>query len=189
MTNGGMRAHDGRMSADSAALLSAVLLLGVALFTATGGGNYQRFAAMLLAALAAAYLSRQPGLAAAAGLIALPLSGAALGLSALARAGAKLPQLPATLVLAAALACGLGALFTGTVMAALLPLALGGVAMIAANLKHGIGMAAMAGLLILCAACAAISDGLGTASMSLLAAGLFGASIPIPKFARTSRQH
>lgn len=159
-------------------LIAAVLLLGTALFTAvSGGGNYLRFAAMLLAALAAAYLSRQPGLAAAAGLIALPLSGAALGLSALARAGTKLPQLPATLALAGALASGLGALFTGTVMAALLPLALGGIAMIAASLKSGAGIAAMAGFLILCAACAGISDGLGAASLSLLAAGLFGANI------------
>lgn len=166
------------MPVDSVALISAVLLLGVALFTAvSGGGNYLRFAAMLLAAPAAAYLSRQPGLAAAAGLIALPLSGAALGLSALARAGTKLPQLPATLVLAGALACGLGALFTGTVMAALLPLALGGIAMSAAGLKDGFSLPAMAGFLILCAAGAGISDGLGAASLSLLAAGLFGANL------------
>jgi hypothetical protein len=185
---GGAR-HDGRMPVDSVALVSAVLLLGVALFTAvSGGGNYLRFAAMLLAAVAAAYLSRQPGLAAAAGLIALPLSGAALGLSALARAGTRLPQLPATLLLAGALACGLGALFTGTVMAALLPLAFGGIAMTAASLKNGFSLAAMAGFLVLCAACAALSDGLGAASLSLLAAGLFGASLPIPKFAKVSRQ-
>lgn len=165
------------MSPDSAALLAAILLLGTALFTAVHGGNYLRFAAMLLAAVAAAYLSRQPGLAAAAGLIALPLAGAALGLSALARAGVKLPQLPATLVLAGAFASGLGALFTGTVMAALLPLALGGIAMTAASLKDGFSLAAMAGFLILCAAAAGFSDGLGAASLSLLAAGLFGANI------------
>jgi hypothetical protein len=165
------------MAIDSS-LIAAVLLLGTALFTAVGGGgNYLRFAAMLLAALAAACLSRQPGLAAAAGLIALPLSGAALGLCALARAGARLPQLPATLLLAGALACGLGALFTGTVMAALLPLALGGIAMIAASLKGGVAIAAMAGFLVLGAACAGLSDGLGAASLSLLAAGLFGANL------------
>src|SRR5690349_6401227 len=117
------------MAIDSS-LIAAFLLLSVALFTAcSGAGNYLRFAAMLSAALAAACLSREPGLSAAAGLIALPLPGAALGLSALARAGRRLPQLPATLALAGALGAGLGALFTGAVMAALLPLALGGVAM------------------------------------------------------------
>lgn len=166
------------MSADSIASISALLLLGVALFTAwNGSGNYLRFAAMLFAALAAAYLSHLPGLAAAAGLIALPLAGAALGLSALARAGIRLPQLPATLTLAAALASGLAALLGGVVMAALLPLALGGVAILIANLRRGAFIAALPGILIVAAASAAISDGLGTASLSLLAAGLFGATL------------
>ena len=165
------------MSPDSVALIAALLLLAVALFTAwSGGGNYLRFAAMLLAALAAAWLSRLPGLAAAAALIALPLAGAALGLSALARGGARLPQLPATLVLAGALGAGLAALFTGTVMAALLPLALGGGAMVLTNLRSGALLAALSGVLIVAAASAGLSDGLGAASFSLLSAGLFGAT-------------
>lgn len=166
------------MAPDSVALISAVLLLGVALFTAwNGGGNYLRFAAMLCAAVAAAYLSRLPGLAAAAALLALPMTGAALALSALAHAGARLPQLPATLVLAGALGAGLAALLTGTAMAALLPLALGGVAMAIANLRGGAPVAALSGFLIVAASCAGISDGLGAASLGLLAAGLFGSNL------------
>jgi hypothetical protein len=170
-----MRAMIVRMAIDSF-LIAAVLLLGVALFTAwNGGGNYPRFAAMLCAALATAYLTGVPGLAAAAGLIALPLSGAALGLSAFARTGRRLPQLPATLVLAGALGGGIAALFTGAVMAALLPLAAGGIAMLIAYLRHGAIIPALSGFLIVAAASAGISDGLGAASLGLLAAGLFGA--------------
>ena len=163
------------MAIDSS-LIAAFLLLGVALFAAwSGAGNYLRFAAMLCAALAAACLSRQPDLAAAAGLIVLPMTGAALGLSALARAGRKLPQLPATLALAGALGAGLGALFTATVMAALLPLALGGVAMTIAGMRCGAIVPALSGFLVLGCACAAVSDGLGAASFGMLGAGLFGA--------------
>jgi hypothetical protein len=165
------------MAIDSS-LIAALLLLGVALLTAwSGSGNYLRFAAMLCAALAAAWLTGIPGLAAAAGLIVLPLAGAALGLSALARAGQRMPQLPATLVLAGTLGSGLAALLMGVVMAALLPLALGGLVMSIAGLRRGARRSAMAGFLILAAAAAGVSDGLGAASLSLLAAGLFGAGL------------
>jgi hypothetical protein len=165
------------MAIDSS-LIAALLLLGVALFTAwTGAGNYLRFAAMLCAALAAACLSRQPGLAAAAGLIVLPLTGAALGLSVLARAGRKLPQLPATLALAGAFGGGLAALFSGAVMAALLPLALGGVTIVIVCLRSGAFVASVSGLLVAAAAASGVSEGPGAACLSLLAAGLFGAGL------------
>jgi hypothetical protein len=150
----------------------------VALFTAwSGRGNYLRFAAILCAALAAGYLTAIPGLAAAVGLIALPLSGVALGLSALARAGTRLPQLPATLVLAGALGAGIAALFTGAVMAALLALAAGGIAIIIGCLKSRALVASLSGFLVVAAAASGVSEGLGAASLSLLAAGLFGAGI------------
>lgn len=165
------------MAIDSS-FVAAVVLLGVALFAAVAGhGNYLRFAAMLCAALAAAFLARVPGLAAAAALIALPLSGAALGLSALARAHRPVPPLLASLALASALVAGLGALFTGLVTASLLPLALGGIGAGFAGLQRKSLIAVSAGFLLAAAACAGWSDGLGAASLSLLAAGLLGVAI------------
>jgi hypothetical protein len=108
-------------------LAAAAILLIVTLFAGRPGtGNYLRFAAILLAALALAALSDIRGLASAAALIVLPLSGAAMGLSALARTRRRAPQLVAACALASALTAGLFALFTGLVTAALLPLALGG---------------------------------------------------------------
>ncbi len=76
--------------------------------------------------------------------------------------------------LAAALFAGLFALFTGVVTAALLPLAFGGVAM----LLSGRIFTMLPGLLLLAAACAGLSAGLGAALLSLLAAALFGAAQP-----------
>ena len=64
--------------------------------------------------------------------------------------------------LAAALFAGLFALFTGVVTAALLPLAFGGVAM----LLSGRIFTMLPGLLLLAAACAGLSAGLGAALLS-----------------------
>jgi hypothetical protein len=153
---------------------ASLLLIAAAVFSARPGtGNYLRFAAILCAALAAALLSRVAGLGAAAALVALPLAGAALGLSALARTRRRAPPLAASMALAASLTAGLFAFFTGMVTAALLPLALGGVAM----LLSGRVFAMLSGLLLLAAACAGLSAGLDAALLSLLAASLFGAGL------------
>ena len=155
-------------------VVSAVLLLVAALFAGRPGtGNYLRFAAILCAALALAVLSRIEALAAATALVALPLAGVALGLSALARAGRKLPPLLASIALAGALLAGLVAFFTGSVMPVLLPLALGGVAM----LVSGRIFAMLSGALLLAAASAGLAAGLEAGLLSLLAAALLGAGL------------
>ena len=81
--------------------------------------------------------------------------------------------LVASMALAAALTAGLFAFFTATATAALLPLALGGVAMIAS----GRIFAMLSGLLLLASACAGWSAGLSAPLLTLLAASLFGAGL------------
>lgn len=155
-------------------LIAAMLLLGASLFAGRSGtGDYLRFAAMLSSALALAVLSRVEGLAAAAALVTLPLAGAALGLSALARAGRRSPPLLACLLLALALASGLSALFTGMAAPALLPLALGGLAMLLA----GRPVTMLSGLLLLAASSAGLGEGMGAGLLALLAAALTGAGL------------
>lgn len=156
-------------------LIAAMLLLGASLFAGRSGtGDYLRFAAMLSSALALAVLSRVEGLAAAAALVTLPLAGAALGLSALARVGRRSPPLLACLLLALALASGLSALFTGMAAAALLPLALGGLAML---LAAGRPVTMLSGLLLLAASSAGLGEGMGAGLLALLAAALTGAGL------------
>jgi hypothetical protein len=155
-------------------LAAAAILLIVTLFAGRPGtGNYLRFAAILLAALALAALSDIRGLASAAALIVLPLSGAAMGLSALARTRRRAPQLVAACALASALTAGLFALFTGLVTAALLPLALGGAAMLATGRIFSM----LSGLLLVAAACAGWGGGVGAPLLGLLAASLYGAGL------------
>ncbi len=172
-----------------ATLIAAILLLGAALFAGrTGTGNYLRFAAILCAALALAVLSRVGGLAAAAALVALPLAGAALGLSALARAGRKCPPLLAAFALAAALFAGLATIFIGTVTPVLVPLAFGGVAM----MLSGRIIFIASGLLLLAAASAGLSEGLGAGLLAFVAVSLLGAGLyrrvskMTPSFAQAS---
>ena len=118
-----------------------------------------------------------PGLDHAVALMILPLGGATLGLFALARFGRKLPALPATLLLGSSLACGIGALLGGSAIIALLPLALGGVAVIFASLHRMALIAALSGMLLFAAACAFTIAGTSAATISLLAAALFGLSV------------
>jgi hypothetical protein len=75
------------------------------------------------------------------------------------------------------LACGLDALLDGTTIPALLPLALGGLAVIFAGLHRMALIAAISGMLLFAAACAFTIAGATTATLSLLAAALFGLSI------------
>ena len=161
-------------------LIAAVMLLAAALFAGRSGtGNYLRFAAILCAALAVALLSPLEGLAVAAAMFALPLVGVALGLSALARMRRPAPALVASLALAAALACGLGAIFTATVTPVIAPLALGGVVMMISARP----VLMLSGVLLLAAASAGLGEGLGAGLVSLLAAALLGAGL----YSRVSR--
>ena len=166
------------MSLEDPDIIAALLLLAVALLAGRGGA-YLRFAAMLFAALALACCAQiyVPGLDHAVALMILPLGGATLGLFALARFGRKLPALPATLLLTASLACGLGALLEGTAILALIPLALGSLAVIFASLHRMALIAAFSGMLLFAAACAFTIAGTSVATLSLLTAALFGLSV------------
>jgi hypothetical protein len=167
------------VSIEAPDMIAALLLLAVAL-SAGRGSAYLRFAAMLFAALALGCCAQiqVPGLGRAVALIILPLGGATLGLFALARFGRKLPALPATLLLAASLACGLGALLLDdAAILALVPLALGGLAVIFASLHRMALIAAFSGMLLFAGACAFTIAGTSAATLSLLAAALFGLSV------------
>jgi hypothetical protein len=168
---------------DSSLLIAAALLLGASVFAwRAGPHDYLRFAAILFAALAVAAVLQSgvpglaPALADAVALIVMPLGGAALGLFAVARFAKPLPPLAATAALAASLCGGIAALVTGDPLAALLPLALAGVAIVFAALYRLAPVAALSGGLLFAGACAFAGDGAGRAALSLFAAGLFGLS-------------
>lgn len=164
------------MALDST-LMAAALLLGASLYAALGGsGVYLRFAAMLCAALALARLVQPllPGLGGAVALPVLPLAGVALGLCAIARCGKPLPALPATLALMAALGGGLLALFGASLLFALAPLLLGGLAVTVAALRRGTFTLLLAGVLLMAAAAALLARGVALPGLVLLAAALTG---------------
>jgi hypothetical protein len=166
------------VSLETSDIIAAFLLLAAAMLVGRGGA-YMRFAALLFAALALACCTQVqvPGLGNAVALMILPLGGATLGLFSLARFGRKLPAFPATLLLSASLACGLGALLGGTAILALLPLALGGLVVIFASLHRMALIAALSGMLLVAAACAFTIAGTSMATLSLLAAALFGLNV------------
>jgi hypothetical protein len=94
-----------------------------------GSRLYLRFAAMLLAALAA---TAWFGLAPVAALFLLPLAAAALAIAVLGRFARPPSPLTAGLILGAALALGLGAALGGPLALALLPIAAAALAIMAA---------------------------------------------------------
>jgi hypothetical protein len=98
----------------------------------------------------------------------------ALGLYGVAKFGRSLPALPATLLLAASLVGGLGALLGAPVIMAVAPLALGALLTVFASLHRMALIAALAGVLLLACACAFMAGGIGAAPLSLLAAAVFG---------------
>jgi hypothetical protein len=164
------------------ALIAALLLLASSLCAALSGtGVYLRFAAMLGAALAAAFLAPPllPGLfdmrlAAAVALPVLPLAGVGLGLCAIARCLGPMPPLPATLALAVALAGGIAALLGASLLFALLPLLLGGLAVTVAALHRAALCLLLAGMLLMAAAAAFLARGVALPGVMLLAAALAG---------------
>lgn len=166
-------------------LIAALPLMAASLYAAvTGAGVYLRFAAMLCAALAAALLAAlllpghfDAGLAAAVALPVLPLAGVSLGLCAIARCLRPMPALPATLALAAALAGGIAALFGGSLLFALLPLLLGGLAVMVAALHRAAFSLLLAGALLMAAASAFLARGVTLPGVMLLAAALAGFAV------------
>ncbi len=139
-----------------------------------------RFAAMLLAAPAAATLL---DLADAVFLLVLPLAAVCLMLAALARFGRPLNGFSASLVLALVLAGGLAALLGASAMLALGPAALAALVTVAAALHGRTAMASLAGLALL-AACLAFAGGGGSPGVLLFCAaallGLARAGAPPP---------
>jgi hypothetical protein len=164
------------MTLDSS-LIAALPPLAASLYAALcGTGVYLRFAATLCAALAVAVMAQPflPGVAAAVALPVLPLAGAGLGLSAIARCCKPVPALPATLALAAALGGGIFALFGGSLLFALLPLLLGGLAVAVVALHRAAFVLLLAGVLLMAAAAALLARGVALPGLVLLAAALAG---------------
>jgi len=136
---------------------------------------YLRFAAVLFSALA---LSVPLMLADAAALLLLPLASAALMVCALARFARPLPALPASLVMVAGLAGGLGALVSGLVMPALLPVTLAGLAVIAVAINGIAVMPVLAGAGLVAAGLVFLEQGAHAGLLLFCAAALVGLARP-----------
>ena len=134
---------------------------------------YLRFAAVLLAALAA---SAPFGLADVTVLFLLPLAASALMVSALA---GVLPVGLAALVLVLALAGGLAALVTGLWPLALLPVLLAGLVVIAVAINSMALMPVLAGASLLAAGLVFLEQGARAGLMLFAAAALMGL---VPRF-------
>jgi len=133
---------------------------------------YLRFAAVLLAALAA---SVPFGLADVTVLFLLPLAAGALMVSTLA---GVLPVGLVALLLVLALAGGLAALVTGLWPLALLPVVLAGLAIIAAAINSLALLPALAGASLLAAGLVFVEQGVRAGLMLFAAAALIGLSRP-----------
>jgi hypothetical protein len=133
---------------------------------------YLRFAAVLLAALAA---SAPFGLADVTVLFLLPLAAAALMVSILA---GVLPVGLAALVLVLALGVGLAALVAGLWPLALLPVVLAGLAVMVAAINSLALMPVLAGVSLLAAGLVLVEQGAHAGMLLFAAAGLVGLSRP-----------
>jgi hypothetical protein len=139
---------------------------------------YLRFAAVLLAAIAA---SVPLGISNETALFLLPLASASLMIAALARFAAPLPVLVATLALVASLAGGMGAMLWNLPMMALTPVMITGLAIIAAALNGTAIMACLSGLALLGSGLALIEQGAGSGFLLFAAAALVGLAKPGPR--------
>lgn len=165
---------------DSLMLLAAGALFGAAVGAwrlsaalAVQARLYLRFAAVLLAALAAASLF---ALSDAAALLLLPLAAAALALSALARFARPLRHLGATLVLVAGLAAGLVAMLANLAILALMSVAVAGLVIVAAALHAMTPVAFLSGLALFAASLVYLEQGARAGMLLFVAAALFGLS-------------
>jgi len=174
---------------------SLQLLCTLALFAAAVGGwwmtgalpararLYLRFAAMLLAAIAA---SVPLGISNETALFLLPLASASLMIAALARFAAPLPVLVATLALVASLAGGISAMLWNFSMLALTPVMVAGLAIIAAGLNGTAIMACLSGLALLGSGLALIQQGAGSGFLLFAAAALVGLAKPATRAGKSA---
>ncbi len=134
---------------------------------------YLRFGGVLFSALA---VSVPLGLADAASLLLLPLASSALMVSALARFARPLPVIPACLALVLGLAAGLGALLSGVVLLALVPVMIAGLAVIAAAIQGIAVMPVLAGAGLIASGLAFTEQGARGGLLLFCAATLIGLS-------------
>jgi len=134
-----------------------------------------RFAAVLLSALAVAAALRMGEITA---LLLLPLASAALALAALARFARPAGSLLATLVLVAALACGLGALVSGYAMSGLVLVMLAGLCVIAAALQSLAFAAIASGIALLAMGLCFLEAGVGAGVLLFAASAVIGLARP-----------
>jgi len=144
---------------------------------------YLRFAAMLLAAIAA---SVPLGISNETALFLLPLASASLMIAALARFAAPLPVLVATLALVASLAGGISAMLWNFSMLALTPVMVAGLAIIAAGLNGTAIMACLSGLALLGSGLALIQQGAGSGFLLFAAAALVGLAKPATRAGKSA---
>lgn len=134
---------------------------------------YLRFAGVLFSALA---MSVPLGLADVTALLLLPLASAALMISALARFARPLPVAPACVALVLGLAAGLGALLSGLVLLALVPVMIAGLAVIAAAIQGIAVMPVLAGAGLIASGLAFTEQGARGGMLLFCAATLIGLS-------------
>jgi len=132
---------------------------------------YLRFAAVLLAAVAA---SVPLGISNETALFLLPLAGASLMIAALTR----LPVLVATLVLVASLIGGIGAMLWNLPMLALTLVMIASLAIIAASLQDAAILAGLAGVALLASSLTLLEQGAGNGFLLFAAAALIGLARP-----------
>ena len=183
-------AHDALMTFDSLRLLCAGALFAASIgsWWMTGilparARLYLRFAAVLLAAVAA---SVPLGISNETALFLLPLAGASLMIAAMARFAAPLPVLVATLALVASLMGGLGAMLWNHPMLALTPVILAGLAIIAAAMNGMAILACLAGLALPASGLVLLEQGAGSGFLLFAAAALVGLAGPKNQLLRSS---
>ena len=168
------------MAFDSLILVAAVALSGAAVGAwrlsatlAVQARLYLRFAAVLLAALAAASVFALSDIAA---LLLLPLAIVALSLSALAQFARPLGNLGASVVLVASLAAGLCAMLANLEILALIPVAVAGLVIVAAALHAMAPVALLSGLALFAASLVYLEEGARAGMLLFVAAALLGLS-------------
>jgi hypothetical protein len=147
---------------------------------------YLRFAAVLFSALAVAV---PLGLADVTALLLLPLASMALMISALALFARPLPALPASLALVSGLAGGLGAMISGNIVPALVPVMFAGLAVIAAAINGMAVMPVLAGAGLVASGLAFTEQGARGGLLLFCAAALIGLARPVwsgPQLLRSS---
>lgn len=170
------------MAFDSLPLLSALLLFAACVSSWWMTGSlpvrarlYLRFAAVLLAAVAAAV---PLGMSDETALFLLPLAGACLMIAALARFASHLPVLVATLVLVASLIGGIGAMLWNLPMLTLILVMIAGLAIIAVSLQGAAILAGLAGVALLASSLTLLEQGAGNGFLLFAAAALIGLARP-----------